>query len=210
VTDTEAAGFGRRLAEAQGGDSSDSSVDWDGYGRAARERIGRGQPVPEISAFRAKPSPSGPAGQPRPGPSHPTRPSPGPSRPVRTAQAIASPARSVVTRIVRAPADLGNFAGQTVANTATGGSGDTAVGRLLGAVIAGAIALEACSLIAGKFFSVQLGPWPAKVTPSSSSSSPSSSSAGATSAASTSAQNTAQGATGPFGTAPHTALAGAT
>ncbi|MGD1035486.1 MAG: hypothetical protein ABR977_13815 [Candidatus Dormibacteria bacterium] len=210
MTDTEAAAFGRRLAAAQGHDPTDASVNWDAYGRAAQGS----DRAPEISAFRAKPSPSGPAGQPRPGPSRPTRPSPGPSRPVRTAAAAASPARSVVTRIVRAPADLGNFAGQTVANAATGGNGDTAIGRLLGALIAGALALEVCSLISGNFFNVQLGPWPAKVTPagtsgpSGGSSSAASQSSGAASG-STSAQDISQGATGPFGTAPHTALAGA-
>lgn len=59
-----------------------------------------------------------------------------------------------VLRIVAsAPAAVGN----TVTNAATGGSGDTALGRLMGAVIAGVLVLELGSMFAKKYWSLSIG-----------------------------------------------------
>jgi hypothetical protein len=59
-----------------------------------------------------------------------------------------------VLRIIASPAAA---VGNTVTNAATGGSGDTALGRILGAGIAGLVVLELGSLFAKKYFTVSLG-----------------------------------------------------
>jgi hypothetical protein len=67
----------------------------------------------------------------------------------------------VLQIVASAPAALGNG----VTNAATGGSGDTALGRLMGAVIGGVIVLELGSLFAKKYFSFSLGGGTTSVTP---------------------------------------------
>jgi|SRR5579864_122185 len=47
-----------------------------------------------------------------------------------------------------------------------GGMSDSAAGRLFGAIVWGSVALMIGSLISGRFFNVQLGPWPARVNTS--------------------------------------------
>ena len=88
---------------------------------------------------------SAPAGQPRP-----------------AAASTGSRAGSVLRIVASGPAAVGN----TVANAATGSQGDTALGRLLGAVLAGAVVLELGSLFAKKYFTVNIGGGAASVTPS--------------------------------------------
>jgi hypothetical protein len=103
--------------------------------------------------------------------------------------------------VLQAPGQLGN----AVTNAATGGSGDTALGRMMGALFAGLITLEVVSLFAHRYFNLGLGPIGSVVAAQAAPSG--NAGAGAIPAGSTSAQNASQNATGPQGTAPH-ALAG--
>ncbi len=55
----DAAAFGRRVAEAQGYDPRDPSVNWSAYGHEAEYRIGRKQGVPDPARFRQPSLPRG-------------------------------------------------------------------------------------------------------------------------------------------------------
>lgn len=96
------------------------------------------------------------------------------TKPPRAPARPASSGPSLARRVLGGAADVPVSASRAVGGAVTGG--DTAVGRLLGAVIAGAIALEIASLVTGRFFNFDLGaPWhggkpaaPSTITPATS------------------------------------------
>jgi hypothetical protein len=132
-------------------DLAESALMHSGHSNALRNRDLRVLPGGVVIASpRPKesrnppPSPrTTPAGQPRPAPRG------------------TGSAGGVLQIVASAPAALGNG----VTNAATGGSGDTALGRLMGALIAGTLVLELGSLFAKKYFSLSLGGGTTTVTP---------------------------------------------
>jgi hypothetical protein len=124
-------------------DLAESALMRSGHGNALRNRDLRvlpggvviASPRPKETRNPSAPLRATPAGQPRP--------APGGGR----------SAGDVLRIVASAPAAVGNG----VTNAATGGSGDTALGRLMGAVIAGTLVLELGSWFAGKYFNVSFG-----------------------------------------------------
>lgn len=96
---------------------------------------------PERSDESPKPTPRAPAAR-------PARASSGPP-PLQRAAGFSG-------RVIGAPAALASDDGPS----------DSALGRLFTAVVVGAVVLELGSLMSGKFFNLNIGPFPAKVTTS--------------------------------------------
>jgi len=138
---------------------------------------------------------------PRPRPTRNPAPSPTPAGQPRPAPRGGGGGRSA-GQVIRIVASAPQAAGNAITNASTGGSGDTALGRLLGAAVAGVVVLELGSLFAQKYFSLSLGGGTASVTPATSTVVATGAPGGGTSGSS-SAQDISQGATGPQGTAPH-------
>jgi hypothetical protein len=132
-------------------DLAESALMRSGHGNALRNRDLRVLPGGVVVASPRQRPTRNPAPPPRATPAGQPRPAPGGGR----------SAGDVLRIVASAPAAAGN----AVTNAATGGSGDTALGRLIGAGVAGVIVLELGSLFAKKYFTITVGGGTAAVVP---------------------------------------------